>query len=99
MEVGEADCGCGVGQPKMQLRQGPWWALTLLPCALTPSLTCSQGLMYRGMLDALLQTARTEGIFGMYKGIGASYFRLGPHTILSLFFWDQLRTLYHTYTK
>ncbi|XP_022380507.1 solute carrier family 25 member 35 isoform X2 [Enhydra lutris kenyoni] len=58
-----------------------------------------KGLMYRGILDALLQTARTEGVFGMYKGIGASYFRLGPHTILSLFFWDQLRTLYNTYTK
>lgn len=55
--------------------------------------------MYRGILDALLQTARTEGFFGMYKGIGASYFRLGPHTVLSLFFWDQLRTLYNTYTK
>lgn len=71
----------------------------LLPCSLPPSPTCSQGLMYRGVLDALLQTARTEGIFGMYKGIGASYFRLGPHTILSLFFWDQLRLLYYTYTK
>lgn len=58
-----------------------------------------QGLMYRGLLDALLQTARIEGIWGMYKGIGASYFRLGPHTILSLFFWDQLRTLYYVYTK
>lgn len=71
----------------------------LLPYALSPSPTCSQGLMYRGILDALLQTARTEGIFGMYKGIGASYFRLGPHTILSLFFWDQLRILYYTYSK
>lgn len=58
-----------------------------------------KGLMYRGLLDALLQTARTEGVFGMYKGLGASYFRLGPHTILSLFFWDQLRMLYYTYTK
>ncbi|XP_065752421.1 solute carrier family 25 member 35 isoform X1 [Phocoena phocoena] len=58
-----------------------------------------KGLMYRGLLDALLQTARIEGIWGMYKGIGASYFRLGPHTILSLFFWDQLRTLYYVYTK
>ncbi|XP_043439002.1 solute carrier family 25 member 35 isoform X2 [Prionailurus bengalensis] len=64
-----------------------------------PTDSQGKGLMYRGMLDALRQTARTEGIFGMYKGIGASYFRLGPHTILSLFFWDQLRTLYHTYTK
>nr|KAF6305501.1 solute carrier family 25 member 35 [Pipistrellus kuhlii] len=58
-----------------------------------------EGLMYRGVLDALLQTARTEGVFGMYKGIGASYFRLGPHTILSLFFWDQLRSLYYAYAK
>ncbi|KAM9045205.1 solute carrier family 25 member 35 isoform 1-T1 [Megaptera novaeangliae] len=58
-----------------------------------------KGLTYRGLLDALLQTARIEGIWGMYKGIGASYFRLGPHTILSLFFWDQLRTLYYMYTK
>lgn len=55
--------------------------------------------MYRGILDALLQTARKEGLFGMYKGIGASYFRLGPHTILSLFFWDQLRVFYNTYAK
>ncbi|XP_032136239.1 solute carrier family 25 member 35 isoform X2 [Sapajus apella] len=64
-----------------------------------PTNAQGKGLMYRGILDALLQTARTEGIFGMYKGIGASYFRLGPHTILSLFFWDQLRSLYYTYAK
>lgn len=64
-----------------------------------PTDTQGKGLMYRGILDALLQTARTEGFFGMYKGIGASYFRLGPHTILSLFFWDQLRSLYNTYAK
>ncbi|XP_029413428.1 solute carrier family 25 member 35 isoform X2 [Nannospalax galili] len=64
-----------------------------------PTDTQGKGLMYRGILDALLQTARTEGILGMYKGIGASYFRLGPHTILSLFFWDQLRFFYHSYTK
>ncbi|ERE69426.1 solute carrier family 25 member 35 isoform X2 [Cricetulus griseus] len=64
-----------------------------------PTDTHGKGLMYRGIFDALLQTARTEGIFGMYKGIGASYFRLGPHTVLSLFFWDQLRSLYNTYTK
>lgn len=64
-----------------------------------PTDTRGKGLMYRGILDALLQTARTEGLFGMYKGIGASYFRLGPHTILSLFFWDQLRSFYSTYAK
>lgn len=71
-----------------------------LPLLCSPFLSdMLQGLMYRGILDALLQTARTEGFFGMYKGIGASYFRLGPHTILSLFFWDQLRSFYNTYAK
>ncbi|XP_044529435.1 solute carrier family 25 member 35 isoform X2 [Gracilinanus agilis] len=58
-----------------------------------------KGLMYRGLPDALMQTIRTEGIWGMYKGVGASYFRLGPHTILSLFFWDQLRFLYQTHKQ
>uniref|UniRef100_A0A5F8GRF7 Solute carrier family 25 member 35 n=1 Tax=Monodelphis domestica TaxID=13616 RepID=A0A5F8GRF7_MONDO len=58
-----------------------------------------KGLMYRGLPDALMQTIRTEGIWGMYKGVGASYFRLGPHTILSLFFWDQLRILYQTHKQ
>uniref|UniRef100_A0ABI8AK51 Solute carrier family 25 member 35 n=1 Tax=Felis catus TaxID=9685 RepID=A0ABI8AK51_FELCA len=32
-----------------------------------PTDSQGKGLMYRGMLDALRQTARTEGIFGMYK--------------------------------
>ncbi|XP_020822349.1 solute carrier family 25 member 35 isoform X2 [Phascolarctos cinereus] len=58
-----------------------------------------KGLMYRGLPDAVMQTIRTEGIWGMYKGMGASYFRLGPHTILSLFFWDQLRFLYQKHNQ
>uniref|UniRef100_A0A7N4V3R0 Solute carrier family 25 member 35 n=1 Tax=Sarcophilus harrisii TaxID=9305 RepID=A0A7N4V3R0_SARHA len=58
-----------------------------------------KGLMYRGLPDAVMQTIRTEGIWGMYKGMGASYFRLGPHTILSLFFWDQLRILYQKHNQ
>ncbi|KAJ7313069.1 hypothetical protein JRQ81_004336 [Phrynocephalus forsythii] len=50
-----------------------------------------QGLIYKGLLDCLAKIIRSEGFFGIYKGLGASYFRIGPHTILSLFFWDQLR--------
>ncbi|XP_038624479.1 solute carrier family 25 member 35 isoform X1 [Tachyglossus aculeatus] len=59
-----------------------------------PTDACGKGLLYRGLVDALTQTARAEGFFGLYKGLGAAYFRLGPHTILSLLFWDQLRHLY-----
>ncbi|XP_060768892.1 solute carrier family 25 member 35-like [Neoarius graeffei] len=52
-----------------------------------------KGKLYRGFMDCFSKTLRKEGVFGLYKGLGASYFRLGPHTILSLLFWNQLRTL------
>ncbi|KAJ3589924.1 hypothetical protein NHX12_010764 [Muraenolepis orangiensis] len=56
------------------------------------------GQLYRGYVDCFSRTMRTEGLKGLYKGLGASYFRLGPHTILSLFFWDELRKLYQNHT-
>ncbi|KAJ6652380.1 hypothetical protein lerEdw1_011610 [Lerista edwardsae] len=58
-----------------------------------------QGLVYKGLSDCLAKIVRTEGFLGVYKGLGASYFRIGPHTILSLFFWDQLRELYTHYIQ
>ncbi|CAL1573645.1 unnamed protein product [Knipowitschia caucasica] len=52
------------------------------------------GQLYKGFADCFSQTLKKEGPLGLYKGLGASYFRLGPHTILSLFFWDELRKFY-----
>nr|XP_040038800.1 solute carrier family 25 member 35 [Gasterosteus aculeatus aculeatus] len=54
-----------------------------------------KGQLYKGFADCFSKTLKKEGLVGLYKGLGASYFRLGPHTILSLFFWDELRKLYH----
>ncbi|KAM9333093.1 solute carrier family 25 member 35 [Pholidichthys leucotaenia] len=56
-----------------------------------------KGQLYRGFTDCFSQTLKKEGLTGLYKGLGASYFRLGPHTILSLFFWDELRKLYRQF--
>ncbi|XP_072447641.1 solute carrier family 25 member 35 [Chiloscyllium punctatum] len=53
-----------------------------------------KGVIYRGYLDCFASTVRKEGLYGLYKGTGASYFRLGPHTILSLFFWEEMRKYY-----
>lgn len=53
-----------------------------------------KGELYKGFTDCFSKTLRKEGLMGLYKGLGASYFRLGPHTILSLFFWDELRKFY-----
>ena len=51
------------------------------------------GLLYNHIGDVFVKVFRTEGLIGFFKGIGPHYFRLGPHTILSLVFWDNLREM------
>lgn len=53
-----------------------------------------KGLTYKNVGDCFVKTFQKEGIWGFYKGWGASLFRLGPHTVLSLVFWRQLRVGY-----
>ena len=55
------------------------------------------GLFYNGFVDCCVKIFRREGIWGFYKGIGPHYFRIGPHTFLSLLFWDELRKKYKKY--
>jgi len=52
-----------------------------------------KGLYYKGMLDCIFKTVKTEGFFALYKGYGAHYLRLGPHTILIFVFWEQLKKI------
>ncbi|XP_017781807.1 PREDICTED: solute carrier family 25 member 35-like [Nicrophorus vespilloides] len=56
-----------------------------------------KGLLYNNYLDCVLKIQRSEGFLGFYKGLGACYFRLGPHTVLTLVFWDQLKSYYDSY--
>ena len=53
-----------------------------------------KGLKYTGIFDCALKIFKTEGIMGYYKGWSASLLRLGPHTVLSLCFWQELRKAY-----
>ena len=57
--------------------------------------TQGRGLNYRGVTDCFQKMLQTEGVLGFYKGVGASFFRLGPHTVLSLVLWDQIRNFYN----
>ena len=50
-----------------------------------------KGTMYSGMLDCVTKTVKTEGLPGLYKGFVAHYFRLGPHTLLTFVFWEQIK--------
>ncbi|KAJ3088784.1 Mitochondrial oxaloacetate carrier protein [Phlyctochytrium bullatum] len=49
------------------------------------------GSLYRSGLDCLIKTVRTEGISALYKGFTAHYLRIGPHTILTFVFLEQVK--------
>ncbi|KAG6462610.1 hypothetical protein O3G_MSEX013369 [Manduca sexta] len=53
----------------------------------------NRGKLYSGMIDCFIKMARKEGAASLYKGVGANYLRLGPHTVLLLVCWDQLKIL------
>lgn len=42
------------------------------------------GSLYSGPIDALVKIAKSEGFRGYYKGSAAHFFRIAPHTILTL---------------
>ncbi|XP_028967499.1 solute carrier family 25 member 35 isoform X2 [Galendromus occidentalis] len=58
-----------------------------------------RGLFYSGLLDCFVKMFKTEGCWGFYKGVGASYIRLGPHTMLTMMFWVNLKEQYAKLTE
>lgn len=57
------------------------------------------GLKYTGIVDAMFKIFKTESVPGFYKGWSASLLRLGPHTVLSLVFWQELRNYYYEFNQ
>eukprot|EP00057_Strongylocentrotus_purpuratus_P029206 XP_011683680.1 PREDICTED: mitochondrial 2-oxoglutarate/malate carrier protein [Strongylocentrotus purpuratus] len=49
---------------------------------------------YRGAIDVLSRTIRSEGFFSLWKGFTPYYTRLGPHTVLTFIFLEQFNRLY-----
>lgn len=43
------------------------------------------GNLYKGPLDCLFRTIKTEGLLAIYKGFGAHLFRILPHTVSWIF--------------
>lgn len=50
-----------------------------------------RGVLYTGIADCARKITKTEGILAFYKGLGPSYLRQAPHTVLLLVFWDMLK--------
>ncbi|KAJ3642399.1 hypothetical protein Zmor_025191 [Zophobas morio] len=53
-----------------------------------------KGILYGNYLDCVVKIFKSEGLSAFYKGVGPMYLRLGPHTVLCLVFWDELKLLY-----
>ncbi len=53
--------------------------------------TSGQGALYTGPIDCLKKTVRAEGFRALFKGWGAHFLRIAPHTVLTFIFWEQLK--------
>ncbi|XP_073989044.1 mitochondrial 2-oxoglutarate/malate carrier protein-like isoform X2 [Rhodnius prolixus] len=51
---------------------------------------------FTGSLDVIMKILRKEGIFALWKGFTPYYARLGPHTVLTFIFLEQLNHAYKT---
>lgn len=49
---------------------------------------------YKGALDVLGKVIRNEGFFSLWKGFTPYYMRLGPHTVLTFIFLEQMNLVY-----
>lgn len=50
---------------------------------------------YKGALDVLFKVIRNEGFFALWKGFTPYYARLGPHTVLTFIFLEQMNSAYN----
>jgi solute carrier family 25 oxoglutarate transporter 11 len=50
---------------------------------------------YKGALDVLVKVVKNEGPFALWKGFTPYYFRLGPHTVLTFIFLEQMNGAYN----
>ncbi|KDO20065.1 hypothetical protein SPRG_21388 [Saprolegnia parasitica CBS 223.65] len=57
-----------------------------------------KGLLYDGPIDCAQKTLAKEGIKGAFKGWTVQYLRLGPHTVFTFLFWEQLKQAYDRLT-
>ncbi|GAM19600.1 hypothetical protein SAMD00019534_027750, partial [Acytostelium subglobosum LB1] len=55
----------------------------------------THGEKYKSLADCIIKTVKVEGFLALYKGFLAHYLRLGPHTVLTLVFWEQFKVLFN----
>lgn len=54
---------------------------------------------FKGAIDVIIKVCRNEGIFSLWKGFFPYYARLGPHTVLTFIFLEQMFSFYKGYNS
>lgn len=52
---------------------------------------------YSGAIDVIVKVIKNEGLFKLWKGFVPYYCRLGPHTVLTFIFLEQINSFYSRY--
>lgn len=66
-------------------------AIVMNPCDVVLTRVYNQkGNLYSGPIDCFAKTFKAEGLGAFYKGFWAQLFRIGPHSILTLMFMEQI---------
>lgn len=52
---------------------------------------------FKGAADVVIKVIRHEGLFALWKGFTPYYARLGPHTVLTFIFIEQLNSAYNRF--
>lgn len=65
-------------------------------CGVNKGCVCfSHGFL--SLQDVLVKVVRKEGFFSLWKGFTPYYARLGPHTVLTFIFLEQMNKFYKIY--
>ena len=55
--------------------------------------------LYSGIWDCFVKTCRVEGVSSLYKGYWPHAIRVGPHTILTFVFLEQIKSIISSYQQ
>ncbi|KAH7043112.1 hypothetical protein BKA57DRAFT_413442 [Linnemannia elongata] len=55
------------------------------------------GSLYKSPVDCLVKTIKAEGLSALYKGFTAHYLRIGPHTIFTFVFMEQVKKVFERF--
>jgi len=53
-----------------------------------------KGTLYKGWIDCVAKIAKSEGVYGFYKGTLPHYARLAPHTVILLAVFEKVKQVF-----